>query len=76
MTNTIRGNSISQIVENTLIENQYEYIPSFVKILQDTLNEKLDFETLVTINEPDFGQVYFENENGIKSVIDFNVIRK
>lgn len=76
MTNTIRGNSISQIVENTLIENQYEYIPSFVKILQDTLNEKLDFETLVTINESDFGQVYFENENGIKSVIDFNVIKK
>ena len=76
MTNTIRGNSISQIVENTFIENQYEYIPSFVKILQDTLNEKLDFETLVTINEPDFGQVFFENENNIKSVIDFNVIRK
>ena len=72
MTNTIRGKSISQIVENTLIENQYEHIQSFIKILQDTLNEKLDFETLVTINESDFGQVFFENENSIKSVISFN----
>ena len=75
MTNTIRGKSISQIVENTLIENQYEHIPSCIKILQDTLNEKLDFETLVTINESDFGQVFFENENNIKSVISFNVIK-
>jgi hypothetical protein len=71
------GKLIEEIITNYINENRFEATTEFKESLQETLNSKLEFATKVNNieNKNGFsvGNVQFENENGINSVMDFTI---
>ena len=72
------GKLIEEIITNYVNENIFESTTEFKESLQETLNSTLEFTTKVTNIENkngfSIGNVQFENENGINSVIDFTIV--
>jgi hypothetical protein len=71
------GKLIEEIITNYVNENIFEPTTEFKESLQKTLNSTLEFTTKVTNIENkngfSIGNVQFENENGINSVMDFTI---
>jgi hypothetical protein len=71
------GKLIEEIITNYVNENIFESTTEFKESLQETLNSTLEFATKVNNIENkngfSIGNVQFENENGINSVIDFTI---
>jgi hypothetical protein len=71
------GKLIEEIITNYVNENRFEPTTEFKESLQETLNSTLEFTTKVNNieNKNGFsvGNVQFENENGINSVIEFTI---
>jgi hypothetical protein len=71
------GKLIEEIITNYVNKNIFEPTTEFKESLQETLNSTLEFTTKVTNIENkngfSIGNVQFENENGINSVIDFTI---
>jgi hypothetical protein len=71
------GKLIEEIITNYVNKNIFEPTTEFKESLQETLNSTLEFATKVNNienkNEFIIGNVQFENENGINSVIDFAI---
>jgi hypothetical protein len=72
------GKLIEEIITNYVNKNIFESTTEFKESLQETLNSTLEFTTKVTNIENkngfSIGNVQFENENGINSVIDFTIV--
>jgi hypothetical protein len=71
------GKLIEEIITNYVNKNIFEPTTEFKESLQETLNSTLEFATKVNNIENkngfSIGNVQFENENGINSVIDFTI---
>jgi hypothetical protein len=71
------GKLIEEIITNYVSKNRFEPTTEFKESLQETLNSTLEFATKVNNienkNEFIIGNVQFENENSIISVIDFAI---
>ena len=71
------GKLIEEVITNYVNENIFEPTTEFKESLQETLNSTLEFATKVNNIENkngfSIGNVQFENENGINSVIDFTI---
>ena len=71
------GKLIEEIITNYVNENIFEPNTEFKESLQETLNSTLEFVTKVNNieNKNGFtiGNVQFENENGVASVMDFTI---
>lgn len=76
---TDRGNKISDIVDNTLYDLQYESVDKFLSILQERLSN-LTFKTeLINVEKSDdqiSTQIKFINEKGVDSVVDVTIMNK
>ena len=72
------GKLIEEIITNYVNKNIFEPITEFKESLQKTLNSTLKFATKVNSVENkngfSIGNVEFENENGINSIIDFTIV--
>jgi len=72
------GKLIEEIITNYVNENIFEPTTEFKESLQETLNSTLEFATKVNNIENkngfSIGNVEFENENGINSIIDFTIV--
>lgn len=72
------GKLIEEIITNYVNKNIFEPTTEFKESLQKTLNSTLKFATKVNSveNKNGFstGNVEFENENGINSIIDFTIV--
>jgi hypothetical protein len=77
---TDRGNEISDIVDNTLYDLQYESVDKFLSILQEILNSNLTFKTEIKnvekLDNQIFTQISFINEKGVDSVVDVTIMNK
>jgi hypothetical protein len=71
------GKLIEEIITNYVNENIFESTTEFKESLQETLNSTLEFTTKVNNIENkngfSIGNVQFENENGVNSVMDFTI---
>jgi hypothetical protein len=71
------GKLIEEIITNYVNENIFEPTTEFKESLQETLNSTLEFATKVNNIENkngfSIGNVQFENENGVNSVMDFTI---
>ena len=72
------GKLIEEIITNYVNENIFESTTEFKESLQETLNSTLEFATKVNNIENkngfSIGNVQFENENGVNSVMDFTIV--
>jgi hypothetical protein len=72
------GKLIEEIITNYVNKNIFEPTTEFKESLQKTLNSTLKFATKVNSVENkngfSIGNVEFENENGINSIIDFTIV--
>lgn len=72
-----RGTLVEVIVKSFIKENLFESIDDLKEVLQERLNLNLKFETNVSAienkNGHTFGQISFDDENGIVRVIDFTI---
>jgi hypothetical protein len=72
------GKLIEEIITNYVNKNIFEPTTEFKESLQKTLNSTLKFATKVNSvenkNGLSIGNVEFENENGINSIIDFTIV--
>ena len=72
------GKLIEEIITNYVNKNIFEPTTEFKESLQETLNSTLEFATKVNNIENkngfSIGNVQFEDENGISSVIDFTIV--
>ena len=71
------GKLIEEIITNYVNKNIFEPTTEFKESLQETLNSTLEFATKVNNIENkngfSIGNVQFENENGVNSVMDFTI---
>ena len=71
------GKLIEEVITNYVNENIFEPTTEFKESLQETLNSTLEFTTKVNNIENkngfSIGNVQFENENGVNSVMDFTI---
>jgi len=71
------GKLIEEIITNYVNENIFESTTEFKESLQETLNSRLEFTTKVNNIENkngfSIGNIQFENENGVNSVVDFTI---
>lgn len=74
---TYRGMLVEVIVKSYIKENLFESVEHLKEVLQERLNLNLKFETKVSDienkNGNTFGQISFDDENGIVRVIDFTI---
>ena len=72
------GKLIEEIITNYVNKNIFEPTTEFKESLQKTLNSTLKFATKVNSVENkngfSIGNVEFENENDINSIIDFTIV--
>lgn len=74
---TNRGIMVQEIVERSINENPFDTNDEFKESLQNEFKTNLTFEVGISDieirNGFNFFQVYFENENQVKSVLDFTI---
>ena len=72
-----KGEQIKNVIDNSVNNNTGSFVYHFKNILQEELNSKLNFETIVGDIKEDgnfrFGQVFFKNEDDMNSVVDFTI---
>lgn len=73
-----RGMLVEVIVKAYIKENLFESVNTLKEKLQERLNLNLKFKTNVSKieikNEQTFGNISFEDENGLIKVLDFTLI--
>ena len=74
---TYRGILVEVVVQSYIKENLFESVNNLKEILQERLNSNLKFKTSVSEieikNGHTFGEIFFEDENGVIRIIDFTI---